>query len=224
MKNDDLKDENDAMNSEKNEEMDTAEKTEESDADNKEIDLDEEFVETDEEGSPMNSSGPAVLNSLRDKLKKALEEKQQYLNSWQKDKAEFINIRKRDEDAKNEFVKFAEQRIVENMLPTLDSFELALNHGVNISDATEAKNFESYKKGIDGIYQNFISFLSKYNVVPFGNTGEVFDHNLHHSIALTETDDSSKDGIISEVLQKGYIMKDKVIRPAMVKVYEVAHK
>ncbi len=181
-------------------------------------DIDSEVVASDEEGNALSDSSPAAIKKLREKLAKAVEEKQEYLNNWQRDKAEFINIRKRDEESKMEFLKFAEQKVLEDIIPTIDALEVAISHASALNEAGEAA--KAFKKGIEGVYQNFINTLAKRDVVSFGSVGDVFDHNLHHSIAVTETVDTAQDGHVSEILQKGYKMQNKVIRPALVKVFE----
>ena len=84
------------------------------DTDLKNDDLEEEFVETNEDGEEL--SGKDQLKRLRGKLKEAVAEKQKYLENWQRDKAEFINARRRDEEAKTDYSKFAEAKMVEEML------------------------------------------------------------------------------------------------------------
>ena len=157
-----------------------------------------------------------VVKNLREKLKKAVEEKQEYLTNWQKDKAEFINARRRDEESKQEFLKFAKQGVVEDMLPVLDSFDMALS---TMSSTSESVSPE-WKKGVEGIYNQLKSILGKSEVVSFGEAGDTFDPNLHQSIGVVDSDDTSKDDTVAEVLQKGYKISGKVIRPAFVKVYQ----
>ena len=95
----------------------------------------EEFVETDDEG---NELGPKdQVKKLREKLKQAVAEKQEYLTNWQKDKAEFVNARKRDEESKADFLKFAASNVVEEILPTLDSFDSALNNKVLLENVSK---------------------------------------------------------------------------------------
>lgn len=67
-----------------------------------------------------------VVKKLREKLKTAVEEKQTYLDGWQRDKAEFMNARKRDEEAKQDFLKFAKLNVIEDILPVIDSFDMAM--------------------------------------------------------------------------------------------------
>ncbi len=159
---------------------------------------------------------PQVVKNLREKLKKAVEEKQTYLNGWQKDKAEFLNARRRDEESKQEFLKFANQGIVEDLLPVFDSFDMAMSNKA----AWEAISKE-WRTGIEGIYSQLSNVIQKHGAVAFGNAGDKFDPNLHHSIGMVETTDAASEDNIAEVMQKGYTVSGKVVRPALVKVFEV---
>ncbi|HEY1037076.1 MAG TPA: nucleotide exchange factor GrpE, partial [Candidatus Paceibacterota bacterium] len=160
--------------------------------------------------------GPAeAIKKLRAKLKVAVEEKQAYLNGWQKDKAEFINARRRDEESKQDFLKFAKQGVLEDMLPVLDSFDMAMANKASWESVSE-----EWRKGIEGIYNQLSGILSKQGVTGFGAIGDVFDPNLHQSISMVPAEDKTKADTVAEVLQKGYMLNGKVIRPAMVRVYE----
>lgn len=160
-------------------------------------------------------NGAQVVKKLREKLKTAVEEKQAYLDGWQRDKAEFMNARKRDDEAKQEYLKFAKQGIIEDILPVLDSFDMAMANKAS----WEAISAE-WRTGIEGIYNQFVGILSKNGVTPFGAKGDAFDPNLHQSVSMTPTDDKSKDHTVAEVLQKGYMLAGRVVRPAMVQVFE----
>lgn len=155
-----------------------------------------------------------TIKKLKDKIKQLEQEKSDILTSWQKDKAEFVNARRRDEESKIEFMKFSKQGVIEDIIPVLDSFDMAMLTDVwnNVS--------EEWRKGVQNIYTQLLNALSKHDVAPYTLIGDIFDPNLHHSIATVATEDKSNDHKISEVLQKGYRMSGKVIRPALVKVFE----
>ena len=177
-------------------------------------DLDaEEFVDTDEEGKELGSS--AKLKQLREKLKVAIDEKLQYLTGWQKEKAEFINIRRRDEESKQEFYKFAVQGLLEELLPVLDSFDMAMSN----KEAWNAVSGE-WRAGMETIYSQFKGILAKNGVEAFGEIGNPADPAKFHMIGVDNTDDGKLDHTVSAVLQKGYMFKEKVLRPAMVRVFQ----
>ncbi len=172
----------------------------------------EQDAETRENNAPDAAAKVAKLKSEIEKLKS---EKQQYLDNWQRDKAEFINARKRDEEAKADYIKFAHVNFVEDMLPVIDSFESALRHTAG-QPTTEDKD----TTGMSLIYNQFKSVLKKYNVEAIGTIGEDFNPNLHQAIGSTPLTGDAKDHTVSDIMQLGYKSGDKVIRPAMVKVFQ----
>lgn len=194
----------------------------ESGAETSRADDDSDDVVFDEE----SELGPVeIVKKLRVKLKAAIEEKQKYLDNWQRDKAEFVNARKRDEESKAEFLKFSKQGVIEEILPVLDSFDMAMGKNGSTTGNAQASAWENvskeWKAGIEGIYNQLLGILSKHGVAPFGAAGDAFDPNLHHSIGMVKTEDATQDHKVAEVLQKGYTMAGKVVRPALVKVWEI---
>ncbi len=156
-----------------------------------------------------------TVKNLKAKIKALQEEKMELLTGWQKDKAEFVNARRRDEESKVEFMKFAKTGVIEELLPALDSFDMAMGQ----KEKWESVSAE-WRKGVENIQTQLLNTLSKHDVTPFGAPGDAFDPNLHHSIATVPSEDKSNDHKIAEVLQRGYLMSGKVIRPALVKVFE----
>jgi molecular chaperone GrpE len=175
------------------------------------LDTEEDDITFEQDDTTRENTRPdalAKIAKLKIEIEKLKVEKQQYLDSWQRDKAEFVNARKRDEEAKSEFLKFSNVGFVEELLPVIDSFEAAQKH-------------EDSKEGIGHIYNQFQSTLKKLGVEPFGAIGDAFDPSLHQAIANIEATDKSQDHTVAEVLQKGYSIHGKVIRPAFVKVFQV---
>ncbi len=123
-------------------------------------------------------------------------------------KADLINYRKRKDEEVEKLLKFANEGIVLEILPTLDNFERALK-----VESTDQKLLDGMKM----VYTSLINALNKYGVKEIESLGKKFDANLHHAV-ITECDEKADEDAILEVLQKGYTLKDKVIRPAMVKV------
>ena len=123
--------------------------------------------------------------------------------------AEYDNYRKRTAKEKENTWVDAKAVCLAELLPMLDNFDRAL--GVTDSD------FESYKKGVEMIYQGFSETLIKLGVEAFGEEGDEFDPNFHSAVMHTE-DESLGDNVIAQVFSKGYKRGDKVLRPAMVKV------
>ena len=122
--------------------------------------------------------------------------------------SEMINSNRRKDEECNRLMKYKNEDIILDLLQVVDNFERALS--VKSTD-------ENYQKGFDMIYAGLRSVLDKYEVKEIECLGLEFDPNLHQAV-LTDHIEGKKDNEIIEVMQKGYTYKDKVIRPAMVKV------
>lgn len=123
--------------------------------------------------------------------------------------AEYDNYRKRTAKEKENTWVDAKAVCIAELLPMLDNFDRAL--GVTDSD------FESYKKGIEMIYQGFCETLKKLGVEAFGEEGEEFDPNFHSAVMHID-DETLGENVLAQVFSKGYKLGEKVLRPAMVKV------
>lgn len=124
--------------------------------------------------------------------------------------SEMINSNRRKDEECNRLLKYKNEDIILDLLQVVDNFERALS--VKSTD-------ENYQKGFDMIYAGFRSVLDKYEVKEIECLGLEFDPSMHQAV-LTDHIEGKKDNEIIEVMQKGYTYKDKVIRPAMVKVSE----
>ncbi|MBR3523648.1 MAG: nucleotide exchange factor GrpE [Bacilli bacterium] len=128
--------------------------------------------------------------------------------------ADMVNYRKRKEEEINKMLKFANEDIIKELLPIIDNFERAINNTENLTE-TEQKYLDGFKM----IYCSIVNILEKNEVKPIDGANKPFDPTYHNAIML-EKNDNFESGMVIEVLQKGYLYKDKVIRPAMVKVSE----
>lgn len=143
------------------------------------------------------------VNQLKND-KKTIEEK------MLRAQAEFDNFKKRTLKEKEAIHKYKSQDIASDILPALDNFERALQ-----ADTVEAN--ESFVEGVSMVYRQLIEALNSHGVKAIEAVDNEFDPNLHH--AVMQVEDVDKDSnIVTEELQKGYMLKDRVIRPAMVKV------
>lgn len=129
--------------------------------------------------------------------------------------AEMINYKKRKEEETSNLLKYANEDLVSELLPIIDNFERAIKMDNDDLSDEVSKFLEGFKM----IYGNLINILNKLDVKEIEASGIEFDPNYHQAV-LTEKDESKPSGVVLEVLQKGYMYKDKVIRPAMVKVNE----
>ena len=130
-------------------------------------------------------------------------------------KAEFINYRKRLEDEQVRLLKFCNVDLIKETLPILDNFERA----ISMDDTNLDDEVSKFLSGFKMIYCNFVNVLKNYGVIEIDGNNKPFDPVYHEAI-MTEKRDGVEAGMVLEVLQKGYILKGKVIRPAMVKVSE----
>lgn len=149
------------------------------------------------------------------KKDKKLEELQNEVNTL-KDKnmrivAEMVNTLRRKDEETNRLLKYSNESLITELLPVIDNFERALN-----VDAT-SNDIESYQKGMTMIYNSLKNILEKFEVKEIEAIDKEFDPNFHQAV-MQEEKEGTKENIVIEVLQKGYTYKDKVIRPAMVKV------
>ena len=180
----------------------------ESNADLSECDSGEssaDFGESNECDSAESSVDSNDSNAESDKIK-ALEEK--YIRAY----AEFDNVKKRLEREKYLALEYANEQILKDFLPILDTLESALDSTKN--DDSEAVS--KIREGIQLTIDNFIKALNKHNVVHISTDGE-FDPNVHNAIMQVPSADK-QDGEIAQVIQKGYKYKDRVIRPSMVAI------
>lgn len=122
--------------------------------------------------------------------------------------ADFSNYKRRTETQKSEFVELGVKKIVNDLLPVIDNFERAMD---SIGDK------DSTYDGIRMIKDQLTDVLKNEGIVEMKALGEEFDPMYHHAV-LTEDSDEYESGYVIEVLQKGYLIDDKTLRPAMVKV------
>lgn len=190
------------------EKKDSLEATRDESVDSSEV-LEFEFNEDGEEDLKK------TLKKFRADLKQAKAEKEEYLTGWQKERAEFANYRKQEEDRKAIFSEAMRERILTRFLSVIDSFNMAFSN----KEAWE-KVDENWRKGVEYIYAQMNTIFEEYGVKAVGEVGEAFDPNIHQSIDVVETDKKEQDHTIANVIQKGYKLGERVIRAARVNVYE----
>ena len=154
------------------------------------------------------------IKKIREKLHECVKEKQQYLDGWQRSKADFINYRKREEESKGEFLKFAREGLITDMLPALESFHMAFAN----KEAWE-KVDPSWRTGVEYIHTQLLQILGSHGLTEIDPLGEEFDPTVHTSVGNIETDDTNKYHKIGEVLQLGYRLNGKLIRSPKVKIF-----
>ena len=130
-------------------------------------------------------------------------------------KADLVNYRKRKDEEVVRMLKFCNEDLIKQMLPVLDNFERAIKLDDNNLEDEVSKFLEGFKM----IYCNMQNIMGNFEVKPIDGANKPFDPVYHNAIMMEKVE-GVEPGMVIEVLQKGYIYKDKVIRPAMVKVSE----
>ena len=171
------------------------------------------FVDSTEDGDVLPTKD--IVKKLREEVKKLQKEKEEYLTGWQRAKADYVNLQKDEESKRKELRNFVTLGLVEDLLPALDSFDMAFSN----KEAWE-KVDANWRSGVEYIRNQFIGAIESYGVSKIDQVNVAFDHNLHEAIETIVTDDINKDHTVASVTQSGYKISDKVIRPARVKVYE----
>ncbi|MDQ3089914.1 MAG: nucleotide exchange factor GrpE [bacterium] len=146
-----------------------------------------------------------AIKKLKLKLRTAEEKAREHLDGWQRAQADFINIRKRDEEAKIRFLKFAKSDVLSELLPILDSFNSAIAHG---------------QKEVEPIYNQFMQVLKNQGLTELNPIGEDFNPQFHEAVGSLATENKEEDHKILEVFQKGYLLGERVLKPAKVRVGE----
>jgi molecular chaperone GrpE len=159
------------------------------------------------EAAPPTAEPEAKLAA---ELAKLQAEKEELVQTLVRRQADFENYRKRIDRERREEHDRALAAFVEPLLAVLDSFERALA-------AHRDPAYEEYRKGFELLYRQLLELLARHRITRMEVTGKPFDPHLHHAVERAETDEVP-DGIILEELQAGYKFRDRVLRPAMVKV------
>lgn len=150
------------------------------------------------------------VEELEKSLEKLQREKDETYNRLLRIQAEFDNFKKRTKREKEADRKYKAQDLANKLLPVIDNFERALE-----TEVPEEAN--SFVEGISMVYRQFKEALASEGIEVIETVGKQFDPNIHHAVMQVEDQDIESD-IIVEEMQKGYKLKDRVIRPAMVKV------
>ncbi|KOP64238.1 molecular chaperone GrpE [Bacillus sp. FJAT-18019] len=167
----------------------------------------EEAVNSEQE-TTVEETGETANSAEIEKLQAEVQEHQQRTLRVQ---ADFDNFRRRTQKEKEELGKYASSKLITELLPVIDNFERALQA------SEENPEFESFSKGVNMIFRQLESVLAAEGLSAMKSVGEPFNPEYHQAIMQVESEEY-EEGIVVEEVQKGYMLKDKVLRPAMVKV------
>jgi len=172
----------------------------------------EEQVEATEEVADANETAEAtnVVEEVTDPTVALKKEIDEYKNKYLRLNADFQNFRKRSEKEKTDLYKYANEKLIVELLPLVDNMERALDH-------IDEENKASIVDGLKMIHKGFMDTLTKSGVEAIEAIGEEFDPQIHNAVMMEESEEHDSNVVISE-FQKGYRLKEKVIRHSMVKV------
>jgi len=157
---------------------------------------------------PTINHNPEVMPSTEETLQEAERKAQEHYDAWMYAKAEGENIRRRAADDVIKAQKFAVERFSNEMLAVKDSLEAGL--------AVETATVESFKSGMELTLKQLSSVFEKFNIVEINPVGEKLDPNKHQAMGVLESEQPANT--VVSVMQKGYALNDRVLRPAMVMV------
>lgn len=169
----------------------------------------EAAAEEKAEDAEAKEEGKEEPEKAEDAAKKAEEEAAQESERYMRLMAEFQNYKRRAAKEKTDTLQYANEKIVADILPVLDNFERALT--------TETEDIEGYAKGMQLIFEQLYKALENAGLEEIKALDEDFDPNVHNAV-MTDNIEDKDDGKITKVLQKGYKLRDKVVRPSMVAV------
>lgn len=168
--------------------------------DDAEVSYDEDAVEED---------AARKVAKLKEELKQCQTERREYLDGWQRLKADTLNSKRRQEEEREMSRTRETALLVEKLLPLADSFELALKSGGEDG---------AWRTGMERIRDQLSGILTSYGLTEIAAEGEVFDPRKHEAVSEVPVEDESKDNVVTDVLQTGYALGERIVRPAKVVV------
>ncbi len=190
--------------------------------DNEKEELDKENTKeevTEEKECKCSKEKREQLEKDLEEKTKQIEELNQRVGSLQeallRNQAELQNYKRRKEEESEKVLKYKNEDLIKELLTVVDNFERA----IKMDDNDLSDEVSKFLAGFKLIYTTTVGILNKFEVKEIAAEGLEFDPEFHHAV-LTDHDETKPAGVILEVLQKGYTYKDRVVRPAMVKVNE----
>ena len=183
--------------------------------------VDTESEEMSKEANPPETSAPAeaaeltpeALENLKEKGAKADENWERLLRTT----ADFDNFKKRAAREKQDAIKYANENLLQKLIPVLDNFDMAMS----ATNSTSGESQQSLQTGVSMILQQLKSAVQEAGLEEIDAAGKVFDPNIHEAVSQKETAEVP-DGSVLQQLRKGYKLKDRLLRPATVIVAKAA--
>ncbi|MEO1767912.1 nucleotide exchange factor GrpE [Thiobacter sp. AK1] len=160
------------------------------------------------QNQPSDHHAPEVMPSLEELLREAERKAQEHYDAWMYAKAETENVRRRSVEEVEKARKFAIESFARELLPVKDALEMAL--------AVENATLESLRQGVELTLKQLTSVFDKFHIQEVNPAGEKFDPNLHDAMAMVESE--QEPNTVTQVMQKGYQLHERLLRPALVTV------
>jgi molecular chaperone GrpE len=171
------------------------------------------YIESTEDGDVLPTKD--IVKKLHEELKVCRKEKEEYLTGWQRAKADYVNLQKELESSRISASVIIKEKMARNLMPALDSFDMAF-----ANKESWEKVDENWRMGVQYIYTQFMTGLSDSGIEKIDKKDVPFNPHLHESIETIETNIEEKDHTIESIIQIGYKIGERVIRPARVNIYE----
>jgi molecular chaperone GrpE len=170
-----------------------------------------------DEGSPVENTQKAdetplekmTKSELLERINELQQETEKNHDLYLRSEAEIENIKKRNQKDKEEWVKYANESLVKEILPVMDNLEMAISHSQN------ENSVQALREGVELTLKGLRDALGKSGLEEVKAEGEPFDPNYHHAVS-EQGDESVEAGVILQELQRGYTLNKRLIRPAMV--------
>ncbi len=177
------------------------------------------FEELDADGEEMNqkqkekNSKDKLKEKFEDKIIRLEKERDEYLKGWQRIQADYKNREREIDEYKKDIIKFANANLIKDILPVFDGYDMARSNKENW-EAVDS----NWRIGIEYLFSQLLKVLENNNLETFGEKGEKYDASLHEAVETVKVEDEEKNDKIVNVLQRGYKIGERILRPARVKV------
>lgn len=160
--------------------------------------------------SEAETSETTSTKTVLEDIKKIEDERDELSDKYIRAQAEIVNMRRRNEKEQAELAKYDGQKLAKAILPALDNLERAL------AVESNSEHSEQLQKGVQMVQSNLLKALEDNHIAEIKAENQPFDPNMHQAVQTIPADDDHEADTVVQVLQKGYILKDRVLRPAMV--------
>ncbi len=161
---------------------------------------------------PAAAATPAgELEELKNRLAEKSKEAEELYERLLRTAAEMENLKKRQEKERADLLQFANENLIKELLPVVDGLELAMEHG------RQQEAPAAFLEGLELVHQSFLKVLGRFGVTPLESVGQPFDPAFHNAVMQEETTEAD-DCLVLKEMQKGYLIQNRLLRPAMVVV------